>query len=68
MQIGAEEIKNYSSDELSDIINNKPKTSAYKNAETNMQSYKGRNPAMYLERALYTCPKCHSRNTMKSKK
>lgn len=67
MRISAEEIKNCSSDELSDIIIKNLKTSAYKIQQEDMHSYKGRNPAMHLERALYTCPKCRSRNTMKSK-
>ncbi|NMC57525.1 MAG: hypothetical protein GYA50_09920 [Eubacteriaceae bacterium] len=66
-QIEVEEIKNYSSEQLSDIIITNLKTSAYETQKANMQPYKGRNPAMYLERALYTCPHCHSRNTMQSK-
>ncbi len=64
--ISVEEIKKFSSEQLSDIIIKNLKTSAYDIQQTNMQPYKGRNASMFLERALYTCPECHSRNTMQS--
>jgi len=65
-EIGTEEISKLTSEELSKIIITHLKTSAYKMQQTEPAAYKGTNLAMYLERVLYTCPKCMRRNFMKS--
>jgi ribosomal protein L37AE/L43A len=65
-RITEEEIKTLSSEELSDIIINDLRISAYKTQKSVMRVYKGRDAAMHLQRALYTCPKCRSRGFMQS--
>lgn len=67
-KLSLEEISQLSSEDLSSIIIGSLKTDAYALQERNMQSYKGSDKAMYLERLLYTCPKCKTRMSMHSAK
>ncbi len=66
--LNIEEINKLSPDELSEIIITSLSTDAYAFQEQNMYSYKGSQPAMYLERVLYTCPKCKTYMNMRSQK
>ncbi len=62
----AEEMKNYSDDELYEMIKKDLYVSAYEDQEKELIHYKGKVLAENLETALYCCPSCKQFATLKS--
>ncbi len=62
----SEEIKQMSTDEIAQIINEDLYEDAYAFQKEHSYVYKGERLAEHMENILFTCPKCHKIHTMRS--
>jgi len=61
-----EKIASMSEEEIFQAIKNDINVSAYSEQEKNQITYRGKNPAQYLETVLYCCPECKQFSTLTS--
>ncbi|MGI5977608.1 MAG: lysophospholipid acyltransferase family protein [Candidatus Limivicinus sp.] len=60
-----EQLRNMTADEITRHINQDIYENAWGRQKTEHTKYKGRNPARYIERVLFMCPKCRKIDTLK---
>lgn len=61
-----EELKNYSVDEINEIIRRDIYVNAFEQQKMHPEFYEGKNLAEFVERTLYLCPKCKEIGTLHS--
>lgn len=61
-----EELKNYSVDEINEIIRRDIYVNAFEQQKMHPEFYAGNNLAEFVERSLYICPKCKNVHTLHS--
>lgn len=61
-----EELKNYSVDEINEIIRRDIYVNAFEQQKMHPEFYEGKNLAEFVERTLYLCPKCNQIGTLHS--
>lgn len=61
-----EELKNYSVDEINEIIRRDIYVNAFEQQKMHPEFYEGNNLAEFVERSLYICPKCKNVHTLHS--
>lgn len=61
-----EELKNYSVDEINEIIRRDIYVNAFEQQKMHPEFYEGKNLAEFVERTLYLCPKCKNIHTLHS--
>lgn len=65
-EYSAEELKNYSVDEINELIRRDIYVNAFEQQKMHPHIYSGERLAEYVERTLYLCPKCNQIGTLHS--